>query len=247
LRLHALWVEDSAIGQRAVLREANLRGADLSEANLSGAVLREADLRWADLRWAHLREAHLSEANLRGADLSGAILSEADLRRADLSRAILREANLSGAILSGAKLDGTILAARVSRWQWAQQNAVASRSVDGRSLALFQRSKVSQHITPPMTYEGGRVYTAPVFSRCPMTDCHPGLYVAGRTWDCGTDRILVAGWVDELEGPLTDKARLPLFRVLKTTDVDDRTEWQAITAADMLPGPGAPGGRNEEE
>ena len=77
LRLHALWLNDWEIGERADLRETKLVGADLREANLVGAVL----------EGANLREANLVGANLRWAVLEGANLREADLREADLDYA----------------------------------------------------------------------------------------------------------------------------------------------------------------
>ena len=69
LKLHKMWVNKEAGGQRADLSGADLRGADLSHADLSGADLHYADLSHADLSGANLRRADLSHADLRGADL----------------------------------------------------------------------------------------------------------------------------------------------------------------------------------
>ena len=63
-----------------------------------------------------------------------------------------------------------------------------------------------------------------------MTDCHPGLYVAGTDYDAGCGHVLAAGWVDELLPCDADKARLPRLRI-----VADREAWEAITTADMEP------------
>jgi len=114
LRLHALWLNDGEIGERADLRRADLRWADLRRADLrradlrwadlEGADLRRADLRRADLRWADLEGANLREADLREADLEGANLREADLRRADMREADLEGANLREADLRRADL-----------------------------------------------------------------------------------------------------------------------------------------------
>jgi len=66
-------------------------------------------------------------------------------------------------------------------------------------------------------YLPDRIYTAPVFSTDHTTDCHPGLYIAGKSWTVGNDPINVAFWLDELIvcGDSLEKARVPLFRVVK--------------------------------
>ena len=79
LKLHKMWLNGDAGGQRANLCVVDLRVVDLRGANLCEADLHEADLRGANLRGADLRGANLYGANLRGADLSGADLSGADL------------------------------------------------------------------------------------------------------------------------------------------------------------------------
>ena len=73
LRMHKIWLHNSADGKRADLRGADLREANLSRANLSSANLSGADLRGADLR---------------GADLSGAenLLFAADYLDANFER-----------------------------------------------------------------------------------------------------------------------------------------------------------------
>ncbi|WP_461369547.1 pentapeptide repeat-containing protein [Candidatus Darwinibacter acetoxidans] len=114
LRLHALWLNDGEIGERADLRETKLAGADLGEADLRRVNLVGANLRWADLRRANLEGANLREADLREANLIGANLREADLRWANLVGANLEGANLEGAnlrwaVLEGANLEGANL------------------------------------------------------------------------------------------------------------------------------------------
>jgi len=113
LKLHKMWLNGDAGGQRANLRWAYLYRANLSGANLRGANLREAnlsgaDLSGADLRWADLYRANLSGANLRGANLREANLFKANLSGADLSKANLRGANLRWANLRGANLDFSV-------------------------------------------------------------------------------------------------------------------------------------------
>jgi len=98
LKLHKMWLNGDAGGQRANLRWAYLYRANLSGANLRGANLREANLSGADLSGADLRWADLYRANLSGANLRGANLREANLFKA----------NLSGADLHGADLDFSV-------------------------------------------------------------------------------------------------------------------------------------------
>jgi hypothetical protein len=104
---------ETAVKEKADLRDANLRGADLRDADLGGAYLRGADLGGADLGGADLRDANLRGAYLRGADLGGADLGGANLRGADLGGADLRGADLGGAYLRGADLGG----AKEINWQ----------------------------------------------------------------------------------------------------------------------------------
>ena len=59
LKLHKMWLNGDADGQKANLRWAYLYRADLSRANLRGANLCEADLHEADLRKTDLRGADL--------------------------------------------------------------------------------------------------------------------------------------------------------------------------------------------
>jgi len=77
-------------------------------------------------------------------------------------------------------------------------------------------------------YEVGRTYHAPVFSRCPVTICHPGLYIAGGP-DCeldGAKRMMVAAWLDELH--IAGKCRVPRFRTLA-----NREDFDTVTTGDM--------------
>ena len=165
--------------------------------------------------------------------LSGAGGVRADLRGADLSEANLRWANLRWADLSGADLRGTVLAPSLSPWAWTQAHGLNTRTVDGRALGLYRRTRASNHITPATTYEPGTLYIAPVFSRCQVTECHPGLYVAGKDYISDDVLVLAAGWVDELLPCGPDKARLPRLRI-----VADQHAWEAITTTDMEPGTG---------
>ena len=133
--------------------------------DLSNAYLRGADLRGANLSGAYLRGADLSGADLYGADLRGAYLRDADLRDADLSGADLRDADLRGADLSGTVLENKTASLRKSLKECQQING---------GLVLY-RTKTSQHVGNT-TYEVGKTYTALVFSLCPTTACHPGIY-----------------------------------------------------------------------
>ncbi len=104
--------------------------------------------------------------NLEDADLWHANLQGADLRHADLWDANLWHADLQGADLRGTILDpgntpnaDTEAFARVDEW------------------VLGWRTPNSPIIGGPGYAPGGIKYTAPVFSTCPETECHPGLYL----------------------------------------------------------------------
>jgi hypothetical protein len=198
LESHAKWWQGDPGGRRCNLSRvdlvgADLRGENLRGANLSGAILIGADLRRANLSWADLRGA-----NLRGAYLSGADLSGADLRRANLSGADLSGANLSGAYLSGAILSGADLS--WANLSWADLSGANLSWADLRDTVLdparpasgagveFERDPddpdyVFGYRTQRSTcvgasrYEVGQHYEAPLFSVCPDTECHPGLYL----------------------------------------------------------------------
>ena len=170
--------------------------------------------------------ANLGYADLSGADLRNANLSGTDLRNADLSDANLSGANLRNADLSGADLSGSCLAHATSPWSWAQREGCTTRVVDSRVLILAARTQNQPTMCGPQ-YETGQTYTAPVFSRCPITSCHPGLYIAGGP-DCDLDgeRILVAAWLDELH--IVGKCRVPRFRTLAA-----REDFDKVTTEDM--------------
>jgi len=141
----------------------------LSGANLRDAYLRDANLSGADLRGADLRGANLSGANLSGADLSGANLSGANLSGANLSGADLQGADLWGANLTGANLRDTVL----------DPNRNPNRNVKGfkkdkDGYVIGYRTRKTSHIDK---YRNGQFYSADVFSTCPETECHCGLYL----------------------------------------------------------------------
>ena len=150
-----------------------------------------------------------------------AVKAGADLRNANLS-----DANLSDANLSGAVLDNTCLAISPSPWQWTQINACPTRILDGRVLILGARTQ-QQIVMGGADYETGKTYSALVFSRCPNTSCHPGLYIAGGPeCDLEGERMLVAAWLDELH--IVGKCRVPRFRTLVT-----REDFDKVTTEDM--------------
>ena len=115
---------DRADLRDTIMRRADLRGstlksamlarADMSEANLSPLHfsnedgekwLQRTNLSGGNMRYAILRGTNLTDAILMGVDLSYAVLIDCDLRRADLTGAILDGADLSGALLTGAIID----------------------------------------------------------------------------------------------------------------------------------------------
>ena len=176
----------------ADLKEANLRGAYLSGADLSGACLKEANLRGAylsgaDLYGANLCEADLSGACLKGANLCGAYLKEANLSGADLSEAYLSGANLSGANLSGTDLSGAYLSntcldtsASVPAITDAEIVA-AGFTIDGDKVYGY-RTAQSRHCGNTKYVVREEPYIPPYFSIDNGTSCHPGIYLASKSW-----------------------------------------------------------------
>ena len=126
--------------------------------------------------------------------------------------------------LRGANLQGTILERTITTYEWARQNGCMMRTLDFRTLCLGSRTK-NQPVMGGSDYEISKVYAAPLFSRCPMTSCHPGLYVAGGP---ESEEVLVAFWLDE--AVVVDKCRVPRFRTLAT-----REEFETLTVQDMEP------------
>jgi len=136
----------------ADLAYANLRHANLYGANLAGANLRRADLPDANLRHAILYGANLAGANLTSADLTGAHLTGADLHGAHLANTVLDPARApSGA---GPEFEDDDEPGHVRCWR------------TDRSLCVGDTR-----------YTPGETYTADVFSTCPDTSCHPGIYI----------------------------------------------------------------------
>ena len=177
------------------LTRANLAGTDLTRANLSDADLARANLAGADLTRANLAGTDLTRANLAGTDLARANLVGADLAGADLTRANLTRADLSGTDLAGADLTRANLAGTCinppSAWAWAQTNAIHVIAIEGRTLILARRTRTSQHVGS-QDYSKPSVYRAAAWSSDVTTECHPGLYLAGKEGE-----ILCAAWLDE--------------------------------------------------
>ena len=115
-------------------------------------------------------------ANLSGVNLSGVNLSGVNLSGANLSGAYLGWVCLRGAILTGTCLDPT---APVPNITDAEIDAAGLEIND--DLVYGWRTAQSQHCGDTI-YEPGQCYTAPAFSVCRDTPCHPGLYLAGWDW-----------------------------------------------------------------
>jgi len=77
LKLHQLWLDGDAKGERANLSYSNLRGSNLSGSNLRDSNLRGSDLSYSDLRGSNLSYSDLRGSNLSHSDLRGSNLSEA--------------------------------------------------------------------------------------------------------------------------------------------------------------------------
>ena len=103
---------------------------------------------------AYLADANLADANLAGVDLVGAYLARANLVNADLA-----DANLAGTVL-----DPSLPTNKHGDF----------REIDGECVGY--RTRRSNHCGDTV-YEDGKTYKAEVFSVCPLTSCHPGLYI----------------------------------------------------------------------
>ena len=200
---------------------ANLTGAYLTGANLTDADLTGAYLTGADLTGAYLARAYLTGADLTGADLTGAYLTGANLTGAYLTGAYLARANLAGANLTRTCLFAVSAVSAVSAWAWAQAG-VQVKSIAGRTLVVARRTRTSQHVGA-QDYSLPGVYTAAVWSSDTTMECHPGLYLAGRTGD-----VLCAAWLDEAVG-VVKGLRVRRFRRLvanRDEDVDvEVAQW----------------------
>ena len=158
--------------ERANLVGANLKGANLKGADLAWANLKRAKLYGANLKWANLYEADLVRANLKGADLKEANLEGANLVRANLERANLVEANLEGTCL-----DPTNVLPPISD----EDLLNAGLTIDGKWVEGW-RTERSQYAGSTLYESRDEPYVAPWFSTSAETDCHPGIYIAGRDW-----------------------------------------------------------------
>ena len=103
--------------------------------------------------------------------LSLAVRAGANLQGADLREADLWEADLQGADLQGADLRGTVC--DPSREATCADADLAGLVRDGDFVEGWRTFR-SQHVGDT-EYRPG-LYRAPVFSVCPQTACHPGLY-----------------------------------------------------------------------
>ena len=128
---------------------------------------------------AYLSYADLSYADLRGANLRGTNLSYADLRGTNL-----RGTNLYGTILSPTNAPNAIVD--------------AFAHIDG--WVIGYRTAHSPVIGGSGYHDIGTTYTAPYFSTCDITDCHPGLYLWPQRDMCNNaDRIImVIAWAGDV-------------------------------------------------
>jgi hypothetical protein len=95
-----------------------------------------------------------------------------------------------------------------------QKNSNTQRTINNRVLCIGKRDMVGQNIG--YEYKPETLYKSPAFSRCPNTECHPGLYVGSQGWRFSERTIFVAYWMDELVVTATDadKGRVPRFYTL---------------------------------
>ena len=157
----------------------------------------------------NLRDAVI-EAVGSGADLSEADLSEADLYGASLYGASLYGANLFEANLYGADLSNTVLDPSMPTNKHGD-----FKEIDGELVGY--RTRKSMHCGNTV-YADGETYRAEVFSVCPLTACHPGLYCYPRLHDVrfnydGEEAIEVRFKRDDLHAA-GGKYRVREFRVI---------------------------------
>ena len=125
--------------------------------------------------------ANLAEANLACVNLTRANLAWADLTETCLVEANLTDANLTGADLTGANLNGTCLDPEAPVPELTDKEILrAGLEIEG-DLVYGWRTRFSIHCGYTM-YEPGKCYTAPWFSVCQGTSCHPGIYLASKEW-----------------------------------------------------------------
>ena len=114
-----------------------------------------------------------------------------DFRNEDLSGAVLRGANLSEADLSGANLRGTCLDGAILTDTCLDPAAQHTPPTDAELSAAgldYEGDYVYGWRTSTSKYCGnteyivGQEYTSHAFSTDSGTECHPGLYLAGRGW-----------------------------------------------------------------
>jgi len=151
---------------------------------------------------------------------------EDNTMRLTVIEAVKTGADLRSADLRSAYLNNTCLASSLSPWKWVQLHACPTRILDGRVLVLGARTQ-QQIVMGGVDYETGKTYRDLIFSRCPTTSCHPGLYIAGGPeCDLEGERMLVAAWLDELH--IVEKCRVPRFRTLAT-----REDFDKVTVSNM--------------
>jgi len=150
-------------------------------ADFAGVSFAHVDLTAVDFAGANLIGMDFTEACLNDVNFTGALLVSADFTRATLARATLTGASLTRANLTyawlcyanfeGANLVGTCLDPKnapnggVGEWEEADDGYVYG-----------YRTRDQMYRRGP-DYEDGKHYEAPIFSTCPETACHPGLYV----------------------------------------------------------------------
>jgi hypothetical protein len=122
---------------------------------------------------ANLEDANLIRANLEDADLEDANLIHANLEDANLEGTILVGTILVGTNLSGANLTDTCLDPMHSP-NCDIEGFETETTRSGQVWIKGYRTRKQIHMGGP-DYVDGQWYSAPYFSMCPVTACHPGL------------------------------------------------------------------------
>lgn len=167
----------------AVITSTALRGLDFGAANLAAIVLEHSELDGSDFTCASLSSSSCAGAKFRRCNFLSANLKFGDFDNCDFTGANFADTGLSNASFKGAILTGTCLdpAAPIPAIADADLAGFDLRIEAGIEYVYGYRTRRSKHIGIT-EYEPGMTYTAPWFSVCPDTSCHPGIYMATAAW-----------------------------------------------------------------
>lgn len=184
---HREWWQDNAGDLSDNRRFVAAKHANLQGIDLWGQQLRQIELSHSNCDKARFSRVWFGCGKLRHTSLVGADFYRADIQDVDFSysncsNAEFRLSGLAGAKFKFANLQGTCLDPKAAIPAITDERLIAYdlelRVVDGLEYVYGWRTQTSASVGAAK-YRTGRSYTAPVFSVCPFTPCHPGIYMAG--------------------------------------------------------------------